>query len=134
MRQEELFSELNKVAADTSAKEKIVKLSHIGFTEGSDVLTENSKFEMDNLVGYLTSNVKVKLELGGHTDNTGDITANQTLSLKRAQSVMKYLVSKGIAGNRLTAKGYGSSKPVDPANTDEAKAKNRRTEVKILSK
>ncbi len=134
MRKEELFAELNKVAADTSAKDKIVKLSYINFKEGSDVLTEDSKYEMDDLVGYLTSNVKVKLELDGHTDNTGDGAANQELSLKRAQSVMKYLVSKGIASARLSAKGFGSSKPLDPANTPEAKAKNRRTEVKILSK
>jgi len=134
LRKDELFSEFQKVLADTTKNDKIVKLAYINFVEGSETLTDDSKYQMDDLVGYLISNVKIKIELDGYTDKTGDPAANQTLSQSRAQSVVRYLESKGIAANRLTAKGFGSSKPIDPSNTEEAKAKNRRTEVKILSK
>ena len=88
--------------------------------------------ELDKLVELLQKNPTIKIEISGHTDNKGDDLYNQTLSQKRAESVVNYLTQKGILKARLTAKGYGKTQPVAPNDTEENKAKNRRTEVKIL--
>jgi outer membrane protein OmpA-like peptidoglycan-associated protein len=73
----------------------------------------------------------LKIEISGHTDNTGSATINETLSQSRAEAVVTYLSSKGIQSARLTAKGYGSSKPVATNTTDEGRQQNRRTEFEI---
>ena len=80
----------------------------------------------------LQKNPTLKIEIAGHTDNKGDKKYNQVLSQKRAESVVAYLVQKGIATIRLSAKGYGDSMPLVPNDTEENKAKNRRTELKVL--
>jgi len=71
----------------------------------------------------------LKIYVVGHTDNVGAAAANQALSEKRAQSVRDWLTEKGIAASRLTAKGYGASKPVADNTTEEGRAKNRRVEL-----
>jgi OOP family OmpA-OmpF porin len=80
----------------------------------------------------LQKNPTIKIEIAGHTDNKGDKKYNQTLSQKRAETVVNYIVKKGIAITRLTAKGYGDTTPIAPNDTEENKAKNRRTELKVL--
>jgi len=72
------------------------------------------------------------IEISGHTDDVGDDALNLELSQKRAESVRNYLIKNGIASNRVTAKGYGETQPIADNSTPEGKAKNRRTEVKIL--
>ena len=73
----------------------------------------------------------LKVELSGHTDNTGSANSNQTLSQDRAQAVVNYLVSKGISATRFVAKGYGSDRPVSSNDTAEGRQDNRRTEFEI---
>ncbi len=87
---------------------------------------------LDELVIYLNRNDDDRIEIGGHTDNVGKPPANLILSMERAKSVMAYLLTKGIATNRLTAKGYGMNMPIASNKTEDGKAENRRTEVKIL--
>ena len=70
----------------------------------------------------------MNIEISGHTDNIGSEVYNEILSQKRADSVVKFLLKKGINKNRLTAKGYGQSKPIDTNETDIGRANNRRTE------
>jgi OOP family OmpA-OmpF porin len=70
-----------------------------------------------------------KFEIAGHTDSDGDDQSNLKLSQARAETVVNYLISKGISADRLVAKGYGESRPVEDNNTDEGKQKNRRTEA-----
>ena len=71
----------------------------------------------------------MKVRIEGHTDNVGDKTANQGLSERRAQAVIGWLVAHGINGGRLSARGYGDSKPVADNSTDEGRARNRRVEL-----
>jgi len=132
-RKVEFKAEIDKVLADTTAGDKIVKLSYINFEIGSDKLTEDSKYQLDDVAEFLTSNPKIRIELDGHTDNVGNPGANLSLSSNRASSVVRYLISKGISSSRLVGRGFGQTKPLDSANTEEARAKNRRTEIKILS-
>lgn len=132
MRKQEFMAEVTKVMADTSATDKTIKLAYINFETGSSKLTDDSKYQLNDLADFMNKNTAAKVELGGHTDNVGDAAANMKLSAERAKSVTSYLISQGVTAGRLSAKGYGSTKPVDPADTDEARAKNRRTEIKFL--
>jgi outer membrane protein OmpA-like peptidoglycan-associated protein len=80
----------------------------------------------------LNFNKLVKIQISGHTDNTGDKQRNILLSNNRAKAVTEYLISKGIDKDRLSFKGYGDSKPVVPNDSEAHKAMNRRTEFMIL--
>lgn len=92
---------------------------------------------LDSLVDILVKNPTIKIQLSSHTDCRGKDTYNETLSQKRAESVVQYLIQKGIAADRLTAKGYGESMPVETCEctkcTEEQHQRNRRTTFKILS-
>jgi outer membrane protein OmpA-like peptidoglycan-associated protein/Tfp pilus assembly protein PilF len=110
-----------------------VVLKNVFFETASSSLKEESKIELDKLAELLKANPKMKIELGGHTDNVGNPKSNQLLSEKRGQSVFDYLVSKGVANTRLTFKGFGDEKPIADNTTEEGKAQNRRTEFKIIS-
>jgi outer membrane protein OmpA-like peptidoglycan-associated protein len=79
----------------------------------------------------LQSNPDLKLEISGHTDNTGKAEANLSLSQKRADAVKQYLVQKGIDAGRIKATGYGQQHPLYDNKTEEGKAKNRRVELKL---
>jgi outer membrane protein OmpA-like peptidoglycan-associated protein len=76
----------------------------------------------------------VKLELRGHTDNIGDPAMNLDLSINRSANVMDYLVNKGVDRNRLSSQGHGESLPIESNGTEEGRQKNRRTELRIVSK
>ena len=88
-----------------------VLLANVFFDLDSYVLRKESYPELDNLVTHLNKNPDMKIELQGHTDAQGDDARNMTLSDNRAKSVMNYLIKKGIAAERLSAKGYGETKP-----------------------
>ena len=80
----------------------------------------------------MTINPALRIEIEGHTDNQGTDEYNLELSMKRAQAVYNYLLEHGISADRLTYKGYGESKPVSPNDTEEGRALNRRTEIRIM--
>jgi len=81
----------------------------------------------------LKENPNVRVEIGGHTDSTGSDKADMAISLKRAESVKKYLMDKfNISGDRLVVKGYGKTKPIADNSTKEGRAKNRRVEFRII--
>jgi outer membrane protein OmpA-like peptidoglycan-associated protein len=77
-------------------------------------------------------NKNIRVEITGHTDNTGSVSFNMDLSEKRASQVVDYLISRGVSPERIIAKGYGATISVADNNTEEGKAKNRRTELKVL--
>jgi len=107
-------------------------LDDCNFETGKANLMESSYAVLDELVAYLNRKDDEKIELGGHTDNVGTAASNMKLSQDRANTVRAYLLTKGIDPARVTAKGYGMSKPIASNATAAGKAQNRRTEVKIL--
>ena len=107
-------------------------LDNVTFETGKADLKPESYVVLDELVEYLKRKDDERIEVGGHTDNVGKPDANMILSTNRAKTVMGYLLSKGIAPERVTAKGYGATMPIDDNTSAEGRATNRRTEVKIL--
>ena len=85
---------------------------------------------LDEVATILKNNLGLKVEIQGHTDNRGSAKYNQKLSDRRANAVMGYLVGRGISPNRLTASGYGFSKPATSNDTPAGRAQNRRVELK----
>ncbi len=108
-----------------------ITLRNVFFDIGKSTLRAESNGELDRVVKLLKDVPNLKIEISGHTDNTGSANLNETLSQQRAESVVTYLKNKGITPNRLTAKGYGSSKPVASNSTEDGKQQNRRTEFEI---
>ncbi|UKN01343.1 OmpA family protein [Paracrocinitomix mangrovi] len=110
-----------------------IALRNVFFDTGKSNLRPESNAELDRLVKLLKDVPSLKIELSGHTDNTGSAQGNITLSQDRADAVMAYLVGKGINKSRLTAKGYGSDKPVATNDSAEGRQLNRRTEFEITA-
>lgn len=143
-----------------SPTDEPVKVNNINYAFGSYEITEESKFSLDTIVQLLNLNPTIKIELMAHTDHIGSEQFNSTLSQKRAQSVVGYLISKGVNAARLVAKGYGETWPkkisrelakqydflkrndelteefilkLTPEQQEIAKMLNRRTEFRVLS-
>jgi OmpA-OmpF porin, OOP family len=105
----------------------------INFKLRSANLLKNSFPLLDRAVEVLKTYPAIKLEISGHTDNRGKADFNRDLSQKRAEAVRDYLILKGIAAERLAAVGYGMDKPIADNKTESGRAKNRRTEFRILT-
>lgn len=112
---------------------EVMSFDNIYFASGSSNLKPESFPILDSVAILLRDNPTARMQIAGHTDSDGGESANQTLSQNRAQSVYQYLVSKGIAGNRLTTIGHGETNPVVANNSAANKARNRRIEFTVLS-
>jgi OOP family OmpA-OmpF porin len=88
---------------------------------------------LDKVAESLSNEPDVNIIIMGHTDSVGSDAYNLKLSQARAESVVRYLTSKGISQSRQVAKGYGESKPVADNNTDEGRERNRRVELQVIS-
>jgi outer membrane protein OmpA-like peptidoglycan-associated protein/tetratricopeptide (TPR) repeat protein len=111
--------------------EKVV-LKNIFFDVNKYDLKQESFAELGKLLAFLKSQSSLRIEISGHTDATGDKKANQVLSQNRAKAVYDYLIAQGIPEARLAYKGYGDSAPVAGNDSEEGRARNRRTEFRIL--
>ncbi len=109
-----------------------IVLKNIFFDVNSFELKQESQVELDKLIQLLNDNPTLRIQIGGHTDNVGKPSDNVILSNNRAKSVINYLIANGIAAQRLSAKGFGETQPVADNTTEEGKAKNRRTEMKVI--
>ncbi len=109
-----------------------VTFKNIQFETNSYKLAPVSLIELNKLLQLLTDNATLKVQVNGHTDNTGMPAANLALSASRAKAVVDYLVNKGVDTKRLLYRGFGESKPVADNGTEEGKAKNRRTEFVVI--
>nr|MBC8344014.1 OmpA family protein [Bacteroidota bacterium] len=109
---------------------KIV-LNNIFFEFDKSTIETESEVELKILISFMTDYPNLKIEIGGHTDNKGADEYNMNLSNERAKAVFSYLLNNGIDAGRLSFKGYGETEPVDSNETEDGRAKNRRTEFKI---
>lgn len=123
----ELFIDLEKIKLGNS-----VVLKNIFFDIDKSDIKDESKQELEKLIDFLSENNSIRIEISGHTDNIGDSKHNMVLSENRAKSVCDFLTNNGIEKSRLTYKGFGDTQPIKQNNTDENRAKNRRTEFKII--
>jgi outer membrane protein OmpA-like peptidoglycan-associated protein len=107
-------------------------LEGVSFQSGSARLDPGSYVELDSIAKVLQANPTLRVEIGGHTDNSGTPADNQHLSTLRAEAVRNYLVAKGVPFQQMVARGYGATVPRSPDNTPQGKAANRRVEIKPL--
>lgn len=121
------------IMAPAEVGSKVV-LKNVFFDVGKSDIKTTSVAELENILDLLKNNQHLKVQINGHTDNTGNAASNKILSLQRASSVINYLISKGVDSNRVSAKGFGSERPI-VSNDDEEGGReiNRRTEIEIVS-
>jgi len=130
--QQEDALEMDIPLSPIASGERMV-LNNVFFDTDSYHLKNESKIELDRLIFFMRQNPKVEIEIGGHTDDRGNRMANATLSENRAKAVFDYIVSENIDPDRMTYKGYGSEQPVVENTSEENRAQNRRTEIKIVA-
>ena len=108
-----------------------VILKNIFFESNSYVLKSSSIAELRILTELLQQNPALKIQINGHTDNTGTNQNNQLLSENRAKAVYHYLLEQGILASRISYKGFGETQPISSNDTEEGRAQNRRTEFTV---
>jgi outer membrane protein OmpA-like peptidoglycan-associated protein/tetratricopeptide (TPR) repeat protein len=121
-----------KLKIDTVEVGKSFSIDDIVFASDSYILTQKSQFILNGLASYLSKSTHLKVAINGHTDDLGDDEKNRQLSQNRSDAVKNYLVEKGIEASRLTAKGFGETKPKFQNTNDANRAKNRRTEFEVV--
>ncbi len=121
--------EINEATAGNS-----FVINNVFYNTNSADLKKESFVVLESFIEFLKDNPTIHIEIQGHTDNAGAIAGNQALSANRAYTIKAYLEENGIEGKRISAKGYGSSKPIADNQSEEGKAKNRRTEFLITQK
>jgi OmpA-OmpF porin, OOP family len=104
------------------------------FDSKSATLQPSSEEQLGNIAAIMKAYPNVHIKIGGYTDNTGDPSANMTLSQQRADTVKQQLISMGISPDRLEAQGYGDQYPVADNATDEGRQKNRRISLRVTQK
>lgn len=125
----EIIKDISLMPIEQGSK---VVLKNIFFDVNKSVLRSESFSELEQLKQFMTENKDVKVEISGHTDNTGSYALNQELSQNRAKAVVDYLIANGISTERLTYRGASYDEPIASNNTDEGKQLNRRVEFKII--
>lgn len=130
-------SSLN-IVTPTTPKQKtkqalyeLLYAQNIEFENGKSTLKPNTFALLDKIAATLQENKSLHVTIEGHTDNSGNKTLNETLSLERAHEVKGYLIKKGVKKSRLSTKGFGQTRPILPNTTDENRQKNRRVEFNI---
>lgn len=113
-------------------KGQTIILNNLIFAQGKAAIDPKSYPELDEVAQMMKESQKVVIQLEGHTDNVGNASANMKLSEERVEAVKKYLVSQGISKNRIKTKAFGGTQPLRNEMTSEARAKNRRVEMRIL--
>jgi len=123
---------IKKISLSRIKTGETMLLANVFYEIDSWELRKESMSELNNLTDLLIQNRDLAIEIGGYTDATGSSEYNQSLSEKRAASVVSYLISKGIGAERLKSKGYGNTSPIGDNVTEEGRRLNRRTEARIL--
>ena len=113
------------------AQTQVITLSDVMFVFNQSDLTPTAKSELDALMSQFEDADVVSIKVVGHTDSVGSDAYNQALSERRASSVAEYLISQGVAPNKVTSEGKGESQPIADNETEEGRAKNRRVDLHI---
>jgi OmpA-OmpF porin, OOP family len=113
---------------------KTFVFDNLNFDSATTNLTPPSRQTVDDLITIMKACPDAQVQLAGHTDNTGDPAANETLSTNRAVAIKDMLVAGGISPDRITTIGYGQDKPIASNDTEDGKARNRRTELVVLKR
>jgi len=106
-------------------------LDGVSFENNSSVLTGSAKSKLDEIASALRAHADSKVEVAGYTDSRGDAGYNKSLSQRRAESVVDYLVSTGVSRSNLSAVGHGEANPVADNSTSAGRAANRRVEFNV---
>lgn len=122
-----------KLEKEEGEAEEMLSLKNLIFARGRSIISSQSHDELDNLGNWLEDHPNTTIQLEGHTDFEGNATANLKLSLERVEAVKEYLINKGIRKKRVLTKAFGGTDPLTRERTDEAKARNRRVEVRTIS-
>ncbi|MBM3796667.1 MAG: OmpA family protein [Acidobacteria bacterium] len=113
--------------------DEIIRLKNVEFLTASANLTPVGQATLNEVVAALAKAPHMQAAIAGHTDSQGLADANRALSVARAQSVKAYLTAKGIAAARMTAVGFGDTKPIAPNDTPEGRQRNRRIEFSVTA-
>lgn len=131
------INEFMQATVEKIEVDKVIEIPNIYYDLGKWNIRKDAATELDKVVAFLTDNPAIIIELGSHTDSRGSALSNQTLSQKRAQSAVDYIVKKGIASPRISAKGYGESQLKNHcaegvACSELEHQQNRRTEIRVV--
>ena len=113
---------------------KTFVFDHLNFDSATTQLTPESNPTVTNLIAIMKCYPNMQVQLEGHTDSTGDPAANKTLSINRANAIRDLLVQAGVDTGRITTEGYGADRPIASNDTEDGRAKNRRTELVVVKK
>jgi OmpA-OmpF porin, OOP family len=125
-------AEVSPIEVTPIAENSVIPLNNIFFEFDKSVLTSESFPELNRIVTLMNERPTMTVEIAGHTDQVGPENYNMMLSEKRAKSVTKFLVEKGVSKDRISTTFFGETKPIDLTNTKEGNSKNRRVEFKII--
>ncbi|SOE22852.1 OmpA family protein [Spirosomataceae bacterium TFI 002] len=132
---QELFASYGSSSISAIVKDEKtgkIKLDNLYFVQAETSLLAESLPTIDAVVDFLVENPKVRIEIQGHTDNQGDYYKNVELSKARAEEIRKYLITSGIDENRLEARGFGGSRPIESNYAEDTRKLNRRVELEVL--
>lgn len=110
-----------------------IRIQKLKFAADDFAILEESEPSLDEIYDFMQKHPKVIIEIGGHTNRLPSTEYCNWLSSYRAESVREYLVGKGITEDRISAKGYGKTEPIDVSNTARGRKRNQRVEIKIIS-
>jgi OmpA-OmpF porin, OOP family len=111
---------------------QVIRLNNVFFDLNMTILRPESYPELDRVVKLLKENNEISIAISGHTDNIGSDEENMTLSMGRATAVRDYVIHAGIDSSRVTATGFGKTKPIATNDTEEGRQQNRRVEFAIV--
>jgi len=123
-----------ELSAPILQADSLIVLNEFLFETNSSTLKSEQFSALDSLMDFLIEHPTLTVKISGHTDNTGNESHNKNLSTRRAEVVAEYLIGNGVAVNRITFQGFGSSKPLAPNDTAKNRSKNRRVELLIHEK
>jgi K(+)-stimulated pyrophosphate-energized sodium pump len=122
------------LSGSDSEMPKDIVFDHLNFDSATTRLTPESDPTVTNLTSIMKCYPAMRVRLEGYTDNTGDSAANKQLSLDRANAIQALLIQGGVDPARISTDGWGDEKPVASNDTEEGRAKNRRTELVVVSR